>query len=262
MYMNLQRLASLGIKQKGEYFETKNYSLFKFLTGNREVKQPHVVRLKFSMSQSHLLTIVVVNERFEIIDGQHRYIAMKDLGLPISFIIKDGYGLKEVMRLNTNSATWTRNEFLQSYCEEGLAPYLEVKRFKDKYPLFAMGSALTILTNSTAAMKGRTVNVNKKRIQTKDFEEGKLVIPNVKKAYENAEAIMQIKPYFSKIADNNFVTCMLHMLEHENYEHKEFLKKLKQYPTDMLPCRTIEQYKLLVEEIYNRGRKVKVNLRY
>ena len=46
---------------------TTDYSLFKFINGNRDVNQLHLTRLKESIKKNHLITIVMVNENFEII---------------------------------------------------------------------------------------------------------------------------------------------------------------------------------------------------
>ena len=110
-------LEKLQVFNKGTYFETKNYSIFKFLNGNRNLELPHLKRLTESMTEMYLLSIIVVNEHFELIDGQHRFTAAQHLGLPIHFIIKTGYGLKEVQRLNTNSSVWNKKTYLESYCE-------------------------------------------------------------------------------------------------------------------------------------------------
>ena len=245
------KLEKLQVFDKGTYFETKNYSIFKFLNGNRDVEQPHLKRLIISMSEMYLLSIIIVNEHFEIIDGQHRFTAAKQLGLPIHFIIKVGYGLNEVQRLNTNSSVWDKKDYLESFCEIGKKPYLEFKKFLEDFPDFKTNMTLDILTNTTGHGKASSL---------KKFETGKLEIPNLSKSYANAYLILAVKP-FCKI-DGNLVKTFLGLFQNKQYNHEEFLRKLKKQPLTLQPCKKIEQYKLLIEDIYNTGRREKVNLRY
>ena len=58
---------------------TSNYSLFTSLEGNRNVNKLHVKRLKESMQKKYLFTVIIVNEKYQIIDGQHRFTACKGI---------------------------------------------------------------------------------------------------------------------------------------------------------------------------------------
>lgn len=55
----------------GKLYETKDYSKFKFLKGNRAIKEKR--SLIESIEKSGILVPIDVNEKFEIIDGQTRF---------------------------------------------------------------------------------------------------------------------------------------------------------------------------------------------
>lgn len=55
----------------GQVCQTNDYSLFKTLKGNRNINQAHLYRLTKSIKEKYLLSPIVVNEHFEIIDGQN-----------------------------------------------------------------------------------------------------------------------------------------------------------------------------------------------
>ena len=74
--------------------QTTDYSMFQTLEGNRNLNKLHLKRLKNSFQKKYLLSPIIVNEKFEIIDGQHRFEAGKQLGLPINFLIAPNYGIK------------------------------------------------------------------------------------------------------------------------------------------------------------------------
>ena len=68
--------------------QSTNYDEFRTLNANRNVSENHVKQIKAAIETVGNLTEVVpiiVNENKEIIDGQHRFEACKELGLPIFY---------------------------------------------------------------------------------------------------------------------------------------------------------------------------------
>ena len=70
--------------------KTTNYDMFKFMEGNRQTNSSNLNQIIESMKEKQLIIPITVNEKFEIIDGQHRFKACKYLGLPVYFIIEKG----------------------------------------------------------------------------------------------------------------------------------------------------------------------------
>ncbi len=69
---------------------TTDYSTFKFHPLNRPVNETHVKSLIESMKQDYLFTLITVNEKNEICDGQHRYYAIRELNLPLFYVVIPG----------------------------------------------------------------------------------------------------------------------------------------------------------------------------
>lgn len=71
--------------------ETKNYENFTFLTANRPINRNHVNKIKKSLSEYGYLDSqpITVTADMKILDGQHRFIACKEMGLPIKFVQLD-----------------------------------------------------------------------------------------------------------------------------------------------------------------------------
>jgi hypothetical protein len=228
---------------------TKDYSKFKSIDGNRNKNLLHINRLKKSMQQNYLFTIIVVNEKFEIIDGQHRFEVIKELGLPLNYVICEGYSLNEVHTLNQNSVTWKSEDYLDGYCKLGYKDYILYKEFKNKYKI-GHYECMWLLN-------GTQLNN-----PTQVFFCGQFKVKNYKEAVRVIELLKTIEPYYSEWKRRSFILTMLQLLRKETFVFSEFIDKLKIQPSSLVNCSTNSQYLKLIEEIYNYRRRLKVNLRF
>lgn len=250
-----------GVPSQVRVQTTQNYDKFKILVGNRDINQVNLKRLKSSFKEHYLFSPILVNEKMQIIDGQHRFLAAKELQLPVHYIMISGYGLEEVQVLNTNTSNWKKIDYLKAYCDLGIKPYLQMRQFMLDYPDFGVGVSEVILSgNSWGTTKGQVMeNV---KVVIDGFQSGKLSIPDLDIAYDVADCIMQFKPLYDGYNRRSFVYAIIALLKNENYNHDEMLHKIMLSPTALTHCTNRTQYKILLEEIYNRNRRVKVSIRY
>lgn len=243
---------------------TRNYAIFKPLRGNRPLDEVLIKRLMESFKQCYLPFLIIVNEFFEIIDGQHREEAAKRLGLPVSYEIRPGYGLKEAQILNQNGKEWNKRNFLNSYCEIGHIAYIQMHEFMDAFPDFGIASAEVILTNNVGGCNNKaSLRDNGKEIgRVRNFQNGDLIITDIARAYQNARKIMEYKKYFPFFHRVAFVNTMISLFKNPNFNHELMIKKLELQPTALEPCSNMEQYKKLIEKIYNYRSRNKVSLIY
>jgi hypothetical protein len=237
------------VKYSSQVHTTKDYFLFKSIDGNRTKNLLHINRLKKSMSENYLFTVIIVNERYEIIDGQHRFDVIQELKLPLHYIVCKGYGLNEVHILNQNSKTWNADDYLTGYCNLGSTDYLKYREFKDTYQI-GHNECMIILSGTH----------NKGQIDM--FYNGNFKIKNYNEACKMIEKILLIEPYYDGVRRRSFIYAMLQLFKNENFEFTEFLQKLKTQPSALVDCTNTSQYVSLIEEIYNYRRRDKVNLRY
>ena len=237
------------VKYSNQVHTTTDYFLFKPIEGNRTKNLLHVNRLKKSISENYLFTVIIVNEKYEIIDGQHRFDVIEELKLPLNYIVCNGYGLNEVHILNQNSKNWTMVDYLEGYCNLGYSQYIEFKNFTDRHQINTQ-VALVLLSG--------TDNTD----TTKKFNSGQFKIKNLKEAEKTMEKLHLFAPYFQHYKMRSFVFAMVRLFKNENFEFTEFLQKLKTQPTALQICNNTNQYVSLIEEIYNYRRREKVNLRY
>lgn len=228
-------------------FTTTDYFLFKPIDGNRNKNLTHINKLKQSIKQNYLYTVIIVNERYEIIDGQHRFDVIKELNLPLNYIVCKGYGLNEVHILNHNSRTWNSDDYLDGYCKLGYKDYLIYREFKNKYNL-GHNEVILLLGNSNETFDS--------------FKSGQFKVNSVPEAEVIVKKILGIEPYYEGVRRRNFMLAIIGLLKNSNFEYDEFIKKLKIQPTILQDCTSVSTYKAHIEDIYNYRRKEKVNLRF
>lgn len=239
-------------------YKTTNYDSFKVLKGNRRLNQIQIKRLVESFQKRQLISPIIVNEKMQIIDGQHRFNVAKQLSLPVYFIMLDGYDLEEVHILNQNTNNWKKETFLTSYCELGYDDYQHMKEFMEKFPEFGINVSIMLLTNNTQGSNQK----GSQGFKRKTFQDGEFKINNLKQAYSNAQKIMDFKPFYDGFTRQSFVAAMLGIFKNKQYVHEDMIAKVSKNPTQLVDCTSINNYRLLLEEIYNFRRRDKVNLRY
>lgn len=139
------------LEQDLKTYITRDYSVFKYLSGNRDINLHNVNNIVKNVLDNGLLpTIVIVNENMEVIDGQHRIEAFKQLNLPVEFQIRKGLGLKDCIAYNVSSKKWETVDYIKSYAERGIDDYITLKKCIDEYPSFSPSTLAAILLGRDA----------------------------------------------------------------------------------------------------------------
>ena len=119
-------------KSKQVVYTTEDYDKFTFIKENRSINKAHVKKLIESMKQKTIFNPILINSKNEIIDGQHRLLALKSLLKEVEFTIVDDVNVDDLISLNTNSKDWRNPEFLEHYVKSEHKEYKVFKYFKDK----------------------------------------------------------------------------------------------------------------------------------
>ena len=231
---------------------TNDYKIFSKMSGNRDINIAHKNRLKKSIEEESLCVPIIVNEKYQIIDGQTRYECWKELKKPVFYTKVKGYGLSQVQRLNSNIRNWSLKDFTDCYCDLGNEEYIKYRAFKNQYG-FDDYSSIALLQGNYS---GSGANFNK-------FRTGKFKIKSYNKASANAEKIIQVgKFYENGYKRRSFVFALLHLFRNPKFELKQLLSKLTYQSTKLVDCTNKEQYIALLQEIYNFKQVKKINLLY
>ncbi len=112
----------------GEVFCTDDLEQFNVLGGNRMVRESHKHELIRSLNEhGYIMNPIIVNENMEVIDGQTRLAACRELKIPVYYVVSPGIGIDECVALNSSAKTWKITDYIQSYADQGNENYKRIK---------------------------------------------------------------------------------------------------------------------------------------
>lgn len=232
-----------------DIIETKNYTMFKKIKGNRKVNESHVQRLIASISEKNLLAEnpIIVNEVYEIVDGQHRLEAAKRLAIPIYYTVKQDTGIVEMQLLNANNKPWTSEDYLNSFVERGLTDYQILKDFIEEYKI-PLSLSVAILANRI----GNEIRRADTDSLVWRFRTGRWKVESLSLGEEWANDLWALNDYADKrvIFDRDFVRS-LDIMKSKNVKVKDLINKLQDTGQCLKRRPTIREYLRDLEDILN-----------
>lgn len=248
-------------------YKSNDLSMFKSIEGNRIPNIQHVKRLADSIRVYGMkCNPILVNEKMQVIDGQHRLMAAKEAESFVYYIVVDGYSLNEVHTLNLNQKNWTKKDFMEGYANMGIESYVKLKDFMNKNDDFTFNDCIAFCQNigngstRTLAVQSATCKIESKSVQI--FEQGTWRTGDMDIAQDMANKTRMIKTYYLGYNRSVFVGTMITFFNNKNFDFNEFMHKLRLQPTALVDCANRQQYKELIEDIYNYRSRNKINLRY
>lgn len=230
------------ILDKTKYDKSTDYKRFKTVKGNRPIRPAHVANLVRALdadATSIQYNPLIINEQWEVIDGQHRLQALEKLELPVYYLMQPGLTLDNVIALNSGKKAWSPEDFAHSWIVRGNQEYVTYLWFKDTY-----GINHDILLKYLSLENPMTSQM---------FKDGKLVVVDRDRSVQLCEDLMSLKPYYNRWNNRSFALGFWHLWSHPAYKHKRMLHKIN-LNQDMVEDRgTPEQYADMLSDIYNHG---------
>ena len=112
--------------------QTTSYDEFGYITGNREIDEPNVKSLTHQIAQVGQLQPILVNEKKQVIDGQHRVEVCRRLSIPVRYIVKPGAGILDVISANVVGKKWRPIDYVKRYAAENNEHYVKLLAFIEK----------------------------------------------------------------------------------------------------------------------------------
>lgn len=127
---------------------TTDYNKFKLLVGNRKIGDDRITKIRKSLEAvGYVLNPIIVNENFEIIDGQGRFTTFKEQGMPIDYVIAIGAGVEECVNMNINQKPWSISDYIDSKADLGKEPYIRLRNLMQRYSMFNLDDIECAVSN-------------------------------------------------------------------------------------------------------------------
>jgi len=249
-------------------YVTSKYELFGFINGNREINPANLEKIKESLKTKQILESAIIvgyspndpeGKVFKIIEGQHRFTACMQLGIPFSFIIRKDFDVQDhsksiadIQLLNTASKEWDVTNFLGSRATLGEESYVRYKKIYDKYKSRHDGGfEHEIIFYILNKIEGR------KKVSHKSFKEGSLIFTDNDMVYLDNK-LKDLSEYLPKIVESGkryYLKALSDILDLD-IDKKRLSAKLIMYGKD-IPFSKQKEFsiKFLVEKVYNQSLK-------
>jgi hypothetical protein len=227
-------------------YETKDYTKFKFITGNRPITRYIVNKFKreFENGRNYLnrmpMSVFEHNGHLEIMDGQHRFIAAQELEQPVSYMISDRMTLLDIAKININTHKWRLKDFIHIYTTEGNENYKILEWYSNRYEIPLSVAAGILLGWSPGAGNAAEAIVN-----------GTFQVKNLEEAKEFAEKVRMFSEWVNFATHKTFLSAFNTVYNHPEYDHDRMIQKIKLHPRVFVKCGDRQQYLQMFEEIYN-----------
>jgi hypothetical protein len=230
--------------------KTNDYSKFKSKDGNRNLNELHLKRLTESVRQNDLLHAnpILVNDKYEIIDGQHRFNVCRQLGKSIHYIKVKGLGLQEIQILNANSKNWKLDDYIDGYCQMNLPEYCYFKNLIRRTNLGITSLLALFVTGTTSGNAMESLKTGNLKLGHKT--RGLIIL----------EWIEEWTKHYPNSFRRTFIVALVNLYNVKGYSHEKMMQKIKYQSTKLVDCTNTKTYLALLEEIYNfkeRGEKLR-----
>lgn len=228
-----------------EINKTHDYSQFRIVTTNREVDKNHVKRVKASIAKNNLLHLnpIIVNDKLEVIDGQHRLQAAKELKVAVWYVMSNEISQDHIAILNTNKKNWKLDDYIHYHAKNGLTAYIALNTFMKNNSFIPSSVALSIAASNT---------------ESNMIREGKLKNVNLDEAEAMMSRISDYRNHFSDAYTRKFVLAVKTIEKVNGFDHKQMIEQIALQPRSLKPCTTSKEYIKQLEELYNYRKKSRI----
>lgn len=235
--------------------QTRNYDKFSFIHNNREQNDHHIEALKIAFKEIGNLTKVqpiLVNDKYQIIDGQHRFAACRELGQPIYYTMAEGLNVKDAQKLNITQKKWSLDDYVWSYALGGDVNYQRYRQLREDY---GMSNAIIL-----PALFG--VADSKHNPLYKTLRKGEMVIDEetYEAARERLDKLAEAVEIIPALKVREPGRAFIKILGSDNYNHERMLTKLHGQKGKFNKYATLLDNLRQLEEFYNLNNRYKVPL--
>ena len=226
---------------------------------NRDIIPAHVERLQALIAEHGYFKgcpIIVTNEGY-IIDGQHRYLACKNLNIEPDIVIQDNFDIVPI--LNSSQVKWQIGAYVKYWAAKGFPDFIilqNICKAKEISPSIAYSIVFGKNPDRTGYTKGNKLS---------PLKDGTFKFPDHSKKYfdkleRKIDAILNLVSALRLPKTDRLIIALTRLSNQKEFSFSTMLKKLEYQMSRVYRCSTIDEYLIMLVNIYNNKNSNKINL--
>ena len=241
---------------------TKNWSSMTFLEDNRNIDDGDVKRLAESIKNEGQLQPIVLNEKWEIIEGQHRVHACMLLDIPVLYIESDGATIQQTIIMNNNQKSWRNKDYLKCFSHKNHYNSAEYKKIENFFNTYSLNFSVSI--NLLAGNENKKSSFTGGGTARKAFKEGNFQIKDLQKAEKYGSQLKRLKAKVPKLVGiGKFCTAWVAIQNRISPDSEgswsiiTAVKQMEKNAGEFKACNNQESWDAAMVKAYNHGLNLK-----
>ena len=113
---------------------------------------------------------IICNTKMEIIDGQHRFEALRELNWEIIYYIDDSITSVDILSINNTQTNWSLKDYIHYYSMLGNYTFIRLEKIIKKYKEIPL--KVILIAISTKYIKENKIKIGELNTSEEEFEEG------------------------------------------------------------------------------------------
>lgn len=239
-------------------YETRDYSRFKFLNGNRVINERKTnkiineIECGNDMLRYYPIQVSQANERLYILDGQHRFFICKKLKRPVFYIlVEENKSMPDIAKVNSNVEKWKASDFINCYVQHGNENYKILQKFLDDYGI-SLTIALQMLNLGNPGLDSGA-----HAVLNDSFRNGTFEIKCLNEAETLAKECRLFAP-FAHCSSRSFVIAIYRIKKAGLISLIDLLEAYLKRPEMLTQQASFKAYINTLEQIVNVGKKNRI----
>ena len=225
----------------GKVFSTRDYGEFKKLNGNRSVLEGRKEAIKSSIIERGWVRNPIV------VNGQGRFEALQELGMPIEYVISEGATIDDCIALNIKQKNWQTMDYIKCYADIGRPEYVLLNELIEKYkgPMNLENIVILVSQNNNSGNTGTGRN----RIKNGTY-----------KLLGSRQQVEELLTYATRVCNaigkqrgrlRTWIPAIKFAFFCDSIDHNLLLEKMQRLSSSISVSVSIDQALGCLEKIYN-----------
>jgi len=140
--INMNFLEKNSYKSRFSLQTTFDYSRFKLLKTNRKLDDNNLKKIEYSIKKYGLLQPIIVTKKGYILDGQHRFDALKKLKMPIDYVVSYNGDNYAVIESNKIRKGWSLDDYINYWSNKEKNDYIYLKKLISQWTKYSTTGAI------------------------------------------------------------------------------------------------------------------------